>query len=139
MQGLCSSITINNWISNLFRPWFRLHVDYVRPLNGAYDQILVDSFSKWRKIYKWRRPTSNLTFPHKIFWKLRIPETTVSDNGAQFSSSDFRDFYKYYAVERIKNAAITSKTKWPAWTFYWYIKEMKGDWRSNTLRIFMNL
>lgn len=39
------SIYYQHW-PKTYKPWSRLHVDYPRPLIGAYYLIVVDTFSK---------------------------------------------------------------------------------------------
>ena len=51
------SIKTQPWLKTDF-PWIRLHIDYAEPLNGHYYLIIVDSFSKWREIFKCRHSTS---------------------------------------------------------------------------------
>ena len=43
------------------RPWSRLHIDYVEPMKEIYYLIVVDSFMKWSKVVKCRRPTCKST------------------------------------------------------------------------------
>ena len=40
-------------------PWMRVCIDCAGPLNGCNYLIIIDSFSKWQEIYKFRYPTSS--------------------------------------------------------------------------------
>ena len=57
-------------------PWTRLHIDYAGPMNGNYYLIVVDSFSKWPKIFKCKRPTAMVTkyFLTELFARFGVPE-----------------------------------------------------------------
>lgn len=65
--------------------------------------MVVESFSKWSAIFKYRRPTSIVTvnFLHELFTRFGVPDTIMSDNGTQFTSNDVHNFSKYYAFENI--------------------------------------
>ena len=54
--------------------------------------ILVDSFSKWLEVKPMSTATSTTTIDclHSIFSTHGLPEVFVSDNGAQFTSAEFK-------------------------------------------------
>ena len=57
-------------------PWARLHIDFVGPFNGSHYLVVVDSFSKWREIFKCRKLTSTVTinFLHELFTKYGLSD-----------------------------------------------------------------
>jgi transposase InsO family protein len=58
--------------------------------------IIVDSFSKWIEVMETRVTTSKKTIEllRSIFARYGFPKVIVTDNGPQFSSSEFRNFCK---------------------------------------------
>jgi transposase InsO family protein len=87
--------TLHAW-PPVTKPWERIHIDYTGPHLGRYFLIIVDAFSK----YPDDIPVSNMT-PRQTVAVLRkvcaqngAPETTVSDNGTQFTSQEFKKFCK---------------------------------------------
>ena len=72
-------------------PWYRIHVDYAGPLNGEWYLVIVDSFSKWPEVNLTSSTTTTATIIilRNIFARFGHPVTLVSDNGPQFSSTDF--------------------------------------------------
>ncbi|XP_055604442.1 uncharacterized protein K02A2.6-like [Uranotaenia lowii] len=85
------------------KPWQRVHVDYAGPIEGDYFLLLVDSFSKWVEIYKTSRTTSAATIGilRGIFARFGMPITLVSDNGSQFTSTEFAAFCVENAIEHL--------------------------------------
>ncbi|XP_062551120.1 uncharacterized protein K02A2.6-like [Armigeres subalbatus] len=88
------------------RPWQRIHVDYAGPINGDYYLLAVDSFSKWPEIIRTRQITASttITILRNIFARLGMPETLVSDNGTQFTSSLFTQFCSTNGIEHVTTA-----------------------------------
>ncbi|CAI2734266.1 unnamed protein product [Schistosoma spindalis] len=85
-------------------PWVRLHVDYAGPIYGHYFLVVVDSYSKWPEIYVVRRPSTSETLLHlrQLFGRFGTPNVLVSDNGTQFTSSQFAEFCKQNGIEHIR-------------------------------------
>ena len=75
-------------------PYTMIHIDYAGPLNGHYYLIIVASFSKRPEIFMCRHPTSTDTVNvlNELFERFRPPKTLVSDNRAQFTGKEFKDF-----------------------------------------------
>ena len=87
-------------------PWTRLHIDYAGPLNGHYFLVVVDSFTKWPEVFKCKHPTSTSTIDalRLLFSHFGVPKTIVSDNGNQFTSKEFEEFYKALSIEHLTTA-----------------------------------
>ena len=83
--------------------WSRLYLDFTVPLNRAYYPVLVDSYTKWPEILKCRRPTTTvaINFLHEFFARFGVPDSIVSDNGTQFTSSELKFFPKSLQMQLI--------------------------------------
>ncbi|XP_053698542.1 uncharacterized protein K02A2.6-like [Sabethes cyaneus] len=87
-------------------PWQRLHVDYAGPFEGQYFLVIVDSYSKWPEIIRTSTITSRTTIEllFETFARYGLPETIVSDNGTQFSCSQFKEFCESLGIVHIRTA-----------------------------------
>ncbi|XP_059059434.1 uncharacterized protein K02A2.6-like [Achroia grisella] len=85
------------------RPWTRLHLDFLGPLEGATYLVTVDSYSKWIEISKVSSTSANCVIGIlRTMWaRFGIPKKIVSDNGPPFSSAEFASFLKYNGVEHV--------------------------------------
>jgi len=80
-----------NWPSG---PWKRLHLDFAGTFMDRMFLIVVDSYSKWLEVIPMTTTTSHSTIKQlrKLFATFGIPEHIVTDNGPQFTSTEFTDF-----------------------------------------------
>ena len=87
-------------------PWSRLHVDYAGPYKGEMFLIVIDAYSKWLEVHCMKSTTSNATIEklREIFATHGLPATLVSDNGSNFTSSEFEEFMKRNGIKHIKVA-----------------------------------
>ena len=71
----------------------RIHVDFCE-YSGKNFLIITDSCSKWIEAYQMSLITSTETINRlrDCFARFGLPETIVSDNGPQFTSSEFKIF-----------------------------------------------
>ena len=74
--------------------WSRIHVDFAGPISNQMYFVIVDAYSKYPEVIKMSSTTSEATINvlRCVFSRFRYLETLVSDNGPQFSSSDFSKF-----------------------------------------------
>ena len=74
--------------------WSRIHVDFAGPISNQMYFVIVDAYSKYPEVIKMASTTSEATNNVLccVFSRFGYPETLVSDNGPQFSSSDFNKF-----------------------------------------------
>ena len=81
-----------------YLPLSTIHIDFTDPQEGFYYFIVVDSFSKWLEVQRYKNSTSEITitFLHNLFARFSVVDTKVSDNGSQFTSKKFRDFWESY-------------------------------------------
>lgn len=83
------------------KPWDRLHIDFTGPFEGHYWFVVIDAYSRWLEIF----PMSNATTCNTIqllrllFCRFGVPRQIVSDNGAQFTSHDFKNFCSQNGVK----------------------------------------
>ena len=75
------SVKIKPW-PKMDRPWSRLHIDYVVPMNRIYHLIVADSFTELLEVVKCKRPTwkSTVYFLHEIFARFGVPDTIMELN-----------------------------------------------------------
>ncbi|XP_065076073.1 uncharacterized protein K02A2.6-like [Ochlerotatus camptorhynchus] len=87
-------------------PWQRVHIDYTGPIEGEYFLLSVDSYSKWVEIVRTKSITATATIGilRSLFVRLGMPETLVSDNGTQFTSAEFAQFYLENGINHVTTA-----------------------------------
>ena len=74
--------------------WSRIHVDFAGPISNQMYFVIVGVYSKYTEFIKMSSTTSEATINvlRCVFSRFGYPETLVSDNGPQFSSSNFSKF-----------------------------------------------
>jgi hypothetical protein len=87
------------------RPWRRIHVDFAGPMNGYYYLVVVDSFSKWPEVLQTRSITTKETISllRPLFARYGSPEIIVTDNGANFTATDFEAFCASFGVTHLRS------------------------------------
>ena len=88
------------------KPWSRLHIDYAGPFLGKMLLVTVDAYSKWLEVQVVNTATSHVTIERlqTLFATHGIPEVVVSDNGTQFTSTEFSQFMIKNGIRYIKTA-----------------------------------
>ncbi|KAL3213425.1 hypothetical protein MRX96_051690 [Rhipicephalus microplus] len=116
-------------------PWSRLHMDFAGPFQGQTFLIVVDSYSKWLEVI----PTSSMTSQtvisalQKLFATHGLPDIIVSDNGAQFKSTEFREFLDSNLIRQVTSAPFHPSTNGQAERMVRTTKEglsciIQGNW-----------
>ena len=84
-------------------PWERLHADFAGPFLGQMFLIVVDAYSKWLEVVPMSSATTNTTIERlrTIFATHGLPRVLVTDNGAQFTSSEFRAFTQGNGIKHV--------------------------------------
>ena len=102
VQKVPESAPLHPWIWPS-KPWVRLHLDFAGPFLGKSFLMVVDAYSKWPEIVEMSTTTAaqTITVLRQIFMTHGIPEQLVSDNGPQFTSSEFADFCKANGIKHI--------------------------------------
>ena len=114
-------------------PWSRVHVDFAGPIDGQHFLIVVDSHSKWPEVITMPRTSTDATISalRKIFYRFGVPHTLVSDNGSQFTSSQFADFCHRNAIAHIRSPPYHPQSNGQAErfvdTFKRALQKMKGE------------
>ena len=87
------------------KPWSRIHIDYAGPLHGKMYLVVVDAFSKWPEIIEMANSTTSNTINalQRIFAQFGLPETIVSDNGTQFTSTVFQEYCAENAIKHVRS------------------------------------
>ncbi|XP_062513311.1 uncharacterized protein K02A2.6-like [Corticium candelabrum] len=88
------------------RAWSRLHIDFAGPFLGQSFLIVVDAYSKWLEVDTMTSTTARVTIKklQRLFATHGIPEIVVSDNGAAFTSAEFRQFMEGNGIKHIYSA-----------------------------------
>ena len=78
------------------RSWKRVYVDFAGPFQISMFLVVVDSDSKWLEVIPMKTTTTEKTIEvlRPLFAAYGLPEQLVSDNGPQFTSSEFEQFMK---------------------------------------------
>lgn len=83
--------------------WERIHIDHAGPFMGQIFFIVVDAYSKWLEVSvvpsASAKPAINVL--ESLFARYGFPRTVVSDNGSAFTSLEFQNFLKLYAIKHI--------------------------------------
>ena len=123
--------------------WSRIHMDYAGPLNGYYYLVIVDSYSKWPEVFKYKHPTATKTIRalNEVFSRLGVPNTIVRDNGTMFTGSEFKVYYDSLAIEHITTPTYNPRSNGQAErfvdTFKRALKKPKGSTpRRKTFKLF---
>ena len=85
----------------------RIHLDYIGPYNKTYILLMVDVYSGWIEAQTINNPNTTMTLKILRKWISRygIPVQVVSDNGTQFTSKEFSEFLKEYAIDHVTSPA----------------------------------
>ena len=82
------------------RPFQRIHVDFCQKGND-YFLVVIDSHSKWIEVKHMSSTTTERTIDEfrLIFATHGLPEEVVSDNGPQFTSTEFAEFMRKNGIK----------------------------------------
>ncbi|XP_053316421.1 uncharacterized protein K02A2.6-like [Spea bombifrons] len=82
-------------------PWFRLHLDFAGPIKGQTFLVIIDAHSKWPEVFPINQPTTKATIVIllHLFATFGYPREIVTDNGAQFTSHEFKSFVTVHNIK----------------------------------------
>ncbi|KRY56479.1 Uncharacterized protein T03_3767, partial [Trichinella britovi] len=88
------------------KPWKRIRVDFAGPVNGKMFLIVVDAHSKWPEVLHMPHITTEQTIESlkTVFARFGFPEVLVSDNGTQFTSTEFTIFCPENGIRHVTSA-----------------------------------
>ena len=80
-----------------------MHADYAGPFCGKMFFNLIDAHTKWIDVHMTSSATSQVTIEkmRSTFVALGIPEILVTDNGTEFTSTEFDQFAKQNCIRYI--------------------------------------
>ena len=86
------------------KPWKRVHLDFAGPFEGSMFLLAIDAHSKWPEIHIMPSTTVQKTLEvlRNMFARYGMPEQLVTDNGSQFTSTDFATFTKLNGIRHIR-------------------------------------
>ncbi|XP_053311898.1 uncharacterized protein K02A2.6-like [Spea bombifrons] len=116
-------------------PWSRLHIDFAGPFHGQMFFLVVDSFSKWLEVVPVTSATSVTVIKilRSLFATHGLPDTIVSDNGTQFTSSEFKIFMESNLIRHVTIAPFHPSSNGQAERMVQTTKDslkriIEGDW-----------
>ena len=70
--------------SKIDLPWSKIHIDFPGPLDGFYLLMVVNSFSKYPEIFRYKISTTEVvtSFLYELFAWFGVEDCIVSDNGS---------------------------------------------------------
>ncbi|XP_003370819.1 putative integrase core domain protein [Trichinella spiralis] len=88
------------------RPWKRIHVDFAGPINGKMFSIMVDAHSKWPEALHMPHIATEQTIESlkTVLARFGFPEVLVSDNGTQFTATEFTIFCAENGIRHVTSA-----------------------------------
>ncbi len=88
------------------KPWTHIHEDHAGPFLGKMLLIVVNAHSKWIETFVVPSTSTVATLEklRLIFATHGLPEVLVSDNGTDFTSSEFKQFMEKNGVRHIISA-----------------------------------
>lgn len=88
-------------------PWHRIHCDFAGPFMNHMFLIVVDASTKWPEIVIMKSTNADNTIKElrTIFSREGLPSIIVTDNGPQWTSSEFASFCKSNNINHVTTAA----------------------------------
>ena len=111
MRSDPSPVQIHPWTFPA-RPWSRIHVDFAGPFSGCTYLVVVDAYSKFPEVVKMSTTSAKATVTtlRDIFSRHGLPEIIVSDNGPQFTATEFEQFCTSNGILHRTSAAYKPST-----------------------------
>ena len=84
----------------------RIHVDFAGPFLGSMFMIVLDAHLKWLEVIPMKSTTTEKTLEvlRNLFAVYGLPEQLVSDNGPQFTSSEFELCMRANGIKHIRTS-----------------------------------
>ena len=89
-----------------------IHVDFAGPMSGCTYLVVVDAYSNFPEVVKMSTTSAKATVTtlRDIFSRHGLPEIIVSDNGPQFTASEFEQFCTSIGILHRTSAAYKPST-----------------------------
>lgn len=114
-------------------PWYRIHADFLGPVDGHMFLIIVDAYSKWPEVVLMNNTTSARTIAvlRSLFATWGLPKHLHTDNAQQFTSAEFEQFLKTNGIQHTTSPVYHPSSNGQAerfvQTFKRALKSMKSD------------
>ena len=108
--------------------------------------VVVDSYSKWSKVFKMRSATTTASIEKlsAVFAQFGNPRTLVTDNGAQFKSRNLKGFRQSRDISHLNSSPFHSASNGQAKKFvdmfkrtFKKLRREEGRWKSLQLMLKM--
>ncbi|KHJ99217.1 integrase core domain protein [Oesophagostomum dentatum] len=98
---------LNSWAAET-KSWERIHTDYAGPLNGKMYLVVVDAYSKWPEVSVMSSSSTAATLRElrMLFARFRNPRVIVSDDGPQFTATEFQQFCTKQGIEHVRSPSF---------------------------------
>ncbi|XP_060547811.1 uncharacterized protein K02A2.6-like [Pantherophis guttatus] len=117
-------------------PWSRIHIDFAGPFHRQTFMVVVDAFSKWLEIKLMKATTTDATIRElrQLFATHGLPDILVSDNGPQFTATQFEGYLAGLGIRHVLSAPFHPASNGQAERFVRSAKEAlsrlsPGDWQ----------
>ena len=126
------------------RPWSKVGVDIVGPIDSVYVLTVIDYFSSYPFAVVIKDITSNTIIEvlERIFSEHGFPESIVSDNGRQFVSEQFVKYLRMAGIQHIRSSPYFPKSNGKIERFHRFLKKAfcsasadGNDWKRQLPRI----
>jgi hypothetical protein len=114
------------------KPFHRLHLDFLGPLNGRMFLVIVDAYTKWVETYEMNSCNSVALIDkmYEFISRFGLPHTLVTDNGTAFSSQDFSKFCALNGISHLTSPPYHPASNGQAEI---YVKVVKKGIKSSVL------
>ncbi|XP_060543752.1 uncharacterized protein K02A2.6-like [Pantherophis guttatus] len=117
-------------------PWSTIHIDFAGPFHGQTFMVIVDAFSKWLEIKLMKATTTDTVIRElrQLFTTHGLPDILVSDNGPQFTATQFEGYLADLGIRHVLSAPFHPASNGQAERFVRSAKEAlsrlgPGDWQ----------
>ncbi|KAF2881441.1 hypothetical protein ILUMI_24727 [Ignelater luminosus] len=94
-------------------PLDRVHLDFLGSTNGKMYLLLTNLYSKSPEVYYMSSTTAEATIDklRETFSRFGLPNNIVTDNGTQFTASEFAEFCQINSIQHVTNGTAKNAVK----------------------------